>query len=226
MRKYNLLYLSMIILLSIAPAVKAINIGVAATVQNREISEIRLQTAIDNYLSQQGTNTAAIRDPRRFKEIREKVLDVLISQELLWQAAYRDKTIASDDEVKQALKQYQAQFDDEVSFNLKIQEGGYNKTTFQDNLKQQLSAQNWIRKNVLKDVVVSESEVHAFYLDNRQQFIESEKIRARHILIKVKQEASHSEKDEAMQLLAAIRQQIDEGDQTTQPGTQACIRKR
>ena len=191
---------------------QAINIGIAATVEGKEITEKKLQTSIDHYLTQQGTSImGAIRDPKRFKEIREKILNVLIGQELLWQAANKDKTIASDEEVSQALKQFRAQFENEISFTLKLQSGGYNQASFQKNLKQQLSAQNWIEKFALKDVVVSDSEVHEFYLENQQQFVEPEKIRARHILIQVKPEASNSEKEGAMKLLADIKQQIDSG---------------
>ena len=55
------------------------------------------------------------------------------------------------------MNQYQAQFGDEISFEIKLQEGGYNKTTFQEYLKRQLSAQKWIQKFVTKDVTVSDS---------------------------------------------------------------------
>jgi len=211
MKKSYLLNTLLVFLLSASFVVHASKIGIAATVQGEDISEARLQNSIDSYLQQQGTNIGAIRDPRRFKAVREQVLDVLIGQELLWQAAYKSKLIASDEEISQAYKQFQAQFDDEMSFNIKIQEGGYNKTTFQEYLKQQLSAQKWIQEFVAKDVIVDESEIHAFYLENQQQFIQPEKIRARHILIKVKPQASNAEKENASSLLANIKLEIDSG---------------
>ncbi len=211
MRKKCLLNILLVLLLSTGSVVHANKVGIAATVQGKDISEAKLQISVDSYLRQQGTNTAAIRDPRRFKAIREKVLDVLIGQELLWQAAYKDKTIAGDEEISQAFRQYQANFDDEILFDIKLQEGGYDKTTFQHKLKQQLSVQKWIEEFVLKNVTVSDSEVHTFYLQNEQQFIEAEKIRARHILIRLKPEASKQERESAMNLLASIKLEIDSG---------------
>jgi peptidyl-prolyl cis-trans isomerase C len=205
------LSLFLISLLSAGDLLPANPIGVAATVQGKEISERKLQKSLDSYVRQQGTDIGAIRNPKQFKAIREKVLDVLIGQELLWQAANKDKTIAGDEEINQALKQYQAQFDDEMSFEIKLQEGGYNKTTFQEYLKQQLSAQKWIQKFVSKDVTVSDSEVHEFYLKNEQQFTEPEKIRARHILIQVKPQADNLARESAMKIIADIKQQIDLG---------------
>jgi len=205
------LSLLLISLLSAGDLVLATSIGVAATVQGKEISERKLQFSIDSYMGQQRSGIGAIRNPKRFKAIREKVLDVLIGQELLWQAAKKDKTIADDEEISRALKQYQAQFDDEISFEIKLQEGGYNKSRFQEYLKQQLSAQKWIQKFVLKDITVSESEIHEFYLENEPQFTAPEKIRARHILLQLKPQASDLERESAMKALAEIKMEIDSG---------------
>jgi peptidyl-prolyl cis-trans isomerase C len=211
MKKNHILNTLLVLLLSTGFVAHANKIGIAATVQGKDISEARLQNSIDSYLQQQGTNIGAIRDPKRIKVVREQILDKLIGQELLWQAAYKSKLIASDEEISQAYKQYQAQFDDEVSFNIKIQEGGFNKASFQEYLKRQLSAQKWIEEFVAKDVIVDESEIHAFYLENQHRFIQPEKIRARHILIQVKPQASNAEKEIASSLLADIKQEIDSG---------------
>lgn len=211
MKKISLVPLLMVLLFSTAAAVHATEIGIAATVQGTEISEKKLQQAIDSYLQQQGTNVGAIRDPKRFKEVRAKVLDVLIGQELLWQAASRDKTIADDAEVNQALKRYREQFKDDLSFDMKLREGGYNQTTFHADLRRRISVQKWIDKFVKKDLAVSDAEIHAFYLENGNEFNQPEEIRARHILIKLESGASDEARVKAYALLTGIRQEIDTG---------------
>jgi len=211
MKKISLLPFLVILLLSTGTSVYATEIGIAATVEGTKIQEKKLQTAIDNYLRQQGTNVGAIRDPKRFKEVRAKILDVLIGQELLWQAASRDNTLADDTEVDQAFKQYQAQFSDDVAFDLKLQEGGYNQTTFYDDLKRRISAQKWIDRFVKKNLAVSAAEVHSFYLENVQQFSKLEEIRARHILIKLESGASDEVRENAHARLTGIKQEIDKG---------------
>lgn len=205
----NLLkYLPIILFLVVAPA-HAGEIGVAATVGNAEISELKLQKAIDGYLRQQGTDVGAIRKPARFKGIREKVLDVLIGQELIWQAAKKDQVLASEEEVNLAVEQYRSQFKDEISFEVKIKEGGFNRDRFKESLRQQISAQKWIEKFVLKEVAVSDDQIHQFYLDNRQRFVQPERVRARHILIKLQPQASDEQRDSAIRQLTEIRQNID-----------------
>jgi len=211
MKKYFPPSMLLLLLMSAGTVVNAAKFGVAATVGGEEISELKKKKTIDDYLQQKGTNVGSLRNPDRFKAIREQVLDVLIGQELLWQAAVKDNTIADDEEVDRAFKQYRAQFDSEISFDNKLQEGGYNQITFHENLKHQLSAQKWIQEFALKDVAVSDAEVHRFYLDNKQQFFEPEKIRARHILIKVEPGASDAARKAAFELLAGIRQEIGSG---------------
>jgi len=208
MKILNLPSLLMFLLLATTAAVNASEIGIAAIVEGTRISEKQLQQAIDNYLQQQGTNVGAIRDPKRFKEVRAKVLDVLIGQELLWQAASRDKTVADDAEVNQAISQYQAQFDSDSAFDIKLQQGGYNQTTFYQDLRRRISAQKWIDKFVKNNLEVSADEVHAFYLENGQEFTQPEEIRARHILIKLESGASDEARENARALLSGIRNNI------------------
>jgi peptidyl-prolyl cis-trans isomerase C len=208
MKILNLPSLLMFLLLATTAAVNASEIGIAAIVEGTRISEKQLQQAIDNYLQQQGTNVGAIRDPKRFKEVRAKVLDVLIGQELLWQAASRDKTVADDAEVNQAISQYQAQFDSDSAFDIKLQQGGYNQTTFYQDLRRRISAQKWIDKFVKNNLEVSADEVHVFYLENGQEFTQTEEIRARHILIKLESGASDEARENARALLSGIRNNI------------------
>lgn len=210
MKKFSLYILSAF-LLYCGQAISATRLGVAATVDGVEILESRLQKSIDSYIKAQGTDMGAIRDPERFKTIRNKVLDVLIGQELLWQAATKNNIIVSDDVLDKAFEQFKAKFRDNISFEIKIKEGGYNETSFRENLKQQLSAKMWIQQFVLPGVKVSEQEIHDFYLQNQQQFIEPKQVRARHILIKAKLDASEEEKNRAKEILTGLRKQIDEG---------------
>jgi peptidyl-prolyl cis-trans isomerase C len=211
MKIINSLPLLMVLLSLTTSAVYATEIGVAATVEGSRISETQLQQAVDNYLQGKGPGFDAIRDSDRFNEIRAKVLDVLIGQELLWQAASRDHTIADDTEVDQTFKQYKSQFDDDMTFDLKLQEGGYTQKTFYEDLRRRISAQKWIDKFVKAGIEVSVDEVHAFYVDNGQEFSRPEEIRARHILIKLESGASDEDGESARRLLASIGQEIEDG---------------
>lgn len=185
--------------------------GVAATVQGADISEAKLQTSINYYMQTQAGSEAELNDPVRYKEIRESVLDVLIGEQLLWDAAQKDSVIAPDNEVKIAFEEYQAQFDTAEQFTSRLAESGFNEESFQENLKQQISARRWLQLKVISSVTVTDAEIHEFYLQNESRFKHPEQVRTRHILIKVDPKATKPDMRQAMAKMTAIKQELDSG---------------
>jgi len=209
MRLTKTLFLATLLALSGGQAAGAGKIGIAATVGERDISETELQNALNNHLRQSGIEVGAIRQPGKFNEIRARVLEVLIGQELLWQAAVENGSVATDAEVTQELERIRAQFEDELSFDNRIREGGHTRSSFRRDLKHRLSAQKWIRANIR--VSVDDAEVEQFYQQNRQQFAIPEQVRASHILLQLNDASSDTDRKNARELLEKIRRQIDSG---------------
>jgi peptidyl-prolyl cis-trans isomerase C len=204
-------YSFIIMMMTLGQSALAGSVEVAATVQGKEISEAKLQTSIDYYMQTQGGDIAELRDPNRYKKIRKNVLDVLIGQQLLWGAAQKDSVIAQDDEVKTAFDEYQAQFENSEQFTLKLTESGFNEESFQENLKQQMSAKKWLQEKVISTITVTETEIHEFYQQNESRFKHPEQVRTRHILTKVSLEATEVEMQKAMIRMTVIKQELDSG---------------
>ena len=211
MKNKNILNLSLLMLLTLGQNAQAASVDVVARVQGEEISEAKLVKSIDYYLQKRGKTVAAIQDPDLLKKIRTEVLDILIGQQLLWNAAQKDSIFAEDEEIKKAFDQYQSKFEDTVQFNEKLTESGFNEDSFRENLKQQLSAKKWLQEKILDAITVSESEIHNFYLQNLSKFTEKEQVRTRHILTKVSPEASEKEMNEAMNRMIEIKKELDSG---------------
>ncbi|HIE86994.1 MAG TPA: hypothetical protein EYG52_00030 [Pseudomonadales bacterium] len=201
----------LIMLMTFGQSAFAGSAGVAATVQGKDISEAKIQTSIDYYMQSQGADITELLDPNRYKEIRENVLDVLIGQQLLWSAAQKDNVIAQDGEVKTAFDEYQAQFENSEQFTLKLTESGFNEESFQENLKQQISAKKWLQEKVISTITVTETEIHEFYQQNESRFKHPEQVRTRHILTKVSPEVTEVEMQRAMTRMTAIKQELDSG---------------
>jgi peptidyl-prolyl cis-trans isomerase C len=211
MKLKNIVNYSLIMMMSFSQSTFAASAGVAATVQGKDISEAKVQTSIDYYMQSQGRDIAELSEPNRYKEIRENVLDVLIGQQLLWDATQKDNVIAQDDEVKTAFDEYRAQFENSEQFTLKLTESGFNEESFQENLKQQISAKNWLQEKVINAITVTETEIHEFYQKNESRFKHPEQVRTRHILTKVSPEATEVEMQGAMARMTAIKQELDSG---------------
>lgn len=186
-------------------------IGVAAKVNGYQIKEEKLQKAVETRLSQQGTNVGAIRDPDKYKQLRHEVLDVLIGQVLLWQSAQKENLVASDEEVETLYKQYVSQYSNENAFKLKMQQEGYNEASYRQELKQRISARKWVEAHVMKDLQISDKEVHEFYTSNKEKFVMPGQVHARHILIKVDSNSSEEDKRKAREQLQDIKKQLDAG---------------
>ena len=196
----------------ISQASGAPGIGVAATINGAEILERKLQTAVNNHMRQQGSDVGAIRLPEDFQEVRMKVLDVLIGQELLWQAAQAEQLLANDAEVDAAFAKTRSRFDGDIEFEVKLQEGGYTADSFREDLRRRLSAQKWVEAKVAAEVAVDDAAVSRFYAANRAQFTSPEQVRARHILLKLDAAAGDTEREDARARLDEIRQRNEAGE--------------
>jgi peptidyl-prolyl cis-trans isomerase C len=140
------------------------------------------------------------------------VLDVLIGQELLWQAAREAQLLASDAEVDAALAQTRGRFDSETEFEIELQESGYTPETYREDTRRRLSAQKWIEARVASGIAVDDAAVSRFYNDNRERFAGPPQVRARHILLKLDADAGEEDLEAARERLAEIRQQAENGE--------------
>jgi parvulin-like peptidyl-prolyl isomerase len=107
--------------------------------------------------------------PEKQVEFRRQVLDQLVAKELIYTDAKKTGVLNS------------SEFKDE-----------YQKV--QEKVKKEIAVQIW-QKNQLDKVSVSSSELKKYYDDNKAEFKEPESVRARHILVKTKEEAETLLKD-------------------------------
>ena len=211
MKLRNIVSCLLVITMTFGQNTFAVSLGVAATVQGKDISEAKLQASINYYRQTQGGNEAELSDPVRYKEIRANVLDVLIGQQLLWDAAQKDRVIAPDSEVKIAFDEYRTQFQTSEQFTSRLTKSGFNEESFQENLKQQISAKKWLQLKVISTITVSDIEIHEFYLQNEARFKHPEQVRTRHILIKVDPKGTKADMRQATAKMTAIKQELDSG---------------
>jgi len=211
MQIFKLPALAALLVLITGPAMAAPGIGIAATVNGVEILERKLQAEVSNYMREQGSDVGAIRLPDNFKEIRLHVLDVLIGQELLWQAARRDDLVVDDEAVDAAYAQVRDRFDEDIKFQINLKQGGYSEASYREELRRRLSAQKWIETRVLAAVAVDDDAISRFYEENKAKFALPEQVRARHILRKLGAGSSDAERQAARELLEDIRRQVEAG---------------
>jgi peptidyl-prolyl cis-trans isomerase C len=201
-----------VIIMSATAANAATVVGVAATVNGYEIKESKLQKALESNLKAKGTNVGSIRDPKRYKQLREEVLDVLIGQKLLWLSAKKDGLLISDEKVNKLYASYQGQYAGESDFLEKMKLEGYTEKSYRQELRQQLSAKKWLHKNVISKLKVNNDEIRDFYNKNEHRFKIPEQVHALHILIKIDKKSSNKDKKKAKKLLLSIKKKLKAGE--------------
>ncbi len=97
------------------------------------------------------------------EELQKRVIDGMVMQELVYEAAKKDGVLNSPE--------YKKQFDDIVK-----------------RIEKQLAAKVWQEK-LLDGIKVSDKEIKAYYDAHPEEFIQKEKVHARHILVKTEAEA-------------------------------------
>lgn len=102
-------------------------------------------------------------------ELRKRVVDGMISQELVYEDAKKTGVLKS--------KEYKTEL-----------------ANVMQRVEKQLAAKVW-EKQQLDKVNVSEKDVQAYYDSHKNEFVEKEKVHARHILVKTEAEAKDIEKE-------------------------------
>ncbi len=185
--------------------------GLAAKVNGVGISNQTLERNFEEYLRDQNMNLAAIRYPDRVKAMRRQVLDLLIDQELAWQAAQQTQVLATEAEVAEAVDKMRAGFKSEQAFVSKLRIEGYTEASYREHLRRLVSARKYLDQVAAAAAAVGDEAIHAFYIDNPDKFRLPEQVRARHILLKVRPGAGEAEKQAARDKLAGILEEVRAG---------------
>lgn len=153
---------------------------IAAIVNNVPIAEVKLTQAMDPYKNEiAGSETV-------YQAIRERVLNELIEDELVLQAAIERMgtgTIVAQEEIDQVIGVIKSRFKDEEGFKLAIKESGLSESDFQTKIKEKLMRIKVADLAIKSKLQISQEDLNKFCQDY------GTKVHAQHILVKTEKEA-------------------------------------
>ena len=185
--------------------------GTAARVNGVDISNEKVERNFEEYQRDKEINIAAIRYPNRVTMMRQEVLESLIAQELIWQAAQEHDVIASDDMVDDAMQEAGAQFASQQDFIGRLAAEGYTVASYREHLRQMLSAQHYLA-SIAADIDVSDAECQEFYIANPDKFELPEGMRASHILLRLPATADAAAREQVSQKAAGLLARLEAGE--------------
>jgi parvulin-like peptidyl-prolyl isomerase len=183
----------------------------AARVNGEEISEWRLERYFAEYLEDQGRSVGNIRNPKAYKQLRQAALDALIDRELLWQEALKRGVVISDAMVQSQVDQTRQAIGDADKFARRLEDAGFDEAGYLEYTRRELAARQ-VYADLSRVAGPDEKQVRAFYDEHRDRMSRPEEVQARHILIKVAQDADASTVEAARLRLEQMRLKITQGE--------------
>ena len=175
------------------------NKNVAAKVNGETISTAALNAQLDQLKKQYPTMFTGADGEGRLLDFKQRLLDNLINQKLIEQAAKQKGINVSDADIQKQIDQLKSGFKDQTQFEAALKSAGMTLDTLKDQIKQQLVT-NKLMDALAASQTVTASEIQAYYDKNRSEFAQKAQKRASHILFKPTDKATA---DKVLKMLQA-----------------------
>jgi len=188
------------------------------------------------------SSPSAEQTPERIADIKKRVLDQMIDDRLLVEEAKKKNIHISQLEVDDGVKKVRGRFNTDEEFNQELQKEGMTNDEFRKHIQDQLATIKLIDQEVkAKTPPPGDDEIQALYdtldailkdkpipgshttseleeLKSLAKAVErrfGERVRARHILVRVPSTASKEEKDAALKKIKDVQARLKKGDDFT-----------
>ncbi|MGE5153900.1 MAG: peptidylprolyl isomerase [Bdellovibrio bacteriovorus] len=200
-----------LILLWAGASAQGIYPGVAVRVNGVEISYERFHHAYEEHLTQNNVNIVTTRDPQKLAQLRREAMDLMIDQELVWQAAEKQGIAASPEEVDEAVKAMESAFPSPEEFTRRLETEGFTLDSYRAHLAHAIAADRYMEGIRAQVATVSDADLEAFYRDNPLRLTLPEEVRARHILLTWKPLGKPDDRAALREQMGEILKQAREG---------------
>ena len=181
---------------------------VLARVNGEAVSKTEFDRAVGALEARNGGPVPAEQRDRIFRE----VLDQLVDYKLLVQEGRARKIAAADTEVDERIKEIQKQFPSEDAFKQMLTSRKTTLDQVRSDIRQDITVQKLIANEITAEkVAVKPEQVTDFYAKNPDQFKQTERVRASHILITVPKDADDATKTAARAKAADILKEVKAG---------------
>lgn len=140
-----------------------------------------------------------------------RVLDDMVSGELLYQSVESKGLSPTDAEVDAELETQSQRFGGIEAFESALEQQGIPLEQVKLELKKDLGIQKLVERDFMPGLTVTEEEKKTFYDENRQSMTRPAQFKAAHILISVDESATADEKAELKKKAESIRSMVETG---------------
>jgi foldase protein PrsA len=161
----------------------------AAKVNGQVIKVSELNTQLEQLKKQYPQMFTGTDAEGRLLDFKQRLLDNLINQALIEQAAKQKNITVSDADVQKQIDQLKGGFKDTTQFEAALKSAGMTLDTLKTQIKNQLITQKLV-ESLASNATVSDAEIQAYYDKNKAQFFQKPAKKASHILFKPEDKAT------------------------------------
>ncbi len=186
MTKFPRVALFFVLAFASAAAVPAAEVveRIIAVVNDEIVTEQDLQVSMGPVIAQYRTVYAGKEFDQKLQEARKEFLGKVIEDKLILSEAKRLLVIVKDEEVDEMLNEVRNKFPNRETFLRAIEEQGLTEKKLWNRFRDQLMTQKLVAYEVKSKVSVSPGEVSEYYKANQALFVQGDRARLEHILIR------------------------------------------
>ena len=154
---------------------------VAAIVKGEKILISEIETELEAIMTEYPQMFSGADGEAREIDFRQRILENLVNDVLINQAAEEENVDVSEADVDAALEELRGGFPSEAEFEESLKQVGMTVEDLREQIRGQLVTQAIIDM-VAGEIEVSDEEVQAYYEENEVQFTETAAVKAAHIL--------------------------------------------
>ena len=151
-------------------------------------------------------------DDSQLLATKKEVLEGLINTQLLYQESQRNGIKVEEVAINEQLLTLKKRFPNEDQFKSALIKANLSEADVRSQIKRGLTIEQFVTKQFVEKVTVSDKEVRAYYDSHPHSFKQPEQVRASHILIKIDPQADESQRAEARKKIEEIQKKLQEGE--------------
>lgn len=159
--------------------------------------------------------------PPSTRSFYRSVINDLVGNALLYRELESQGKAAPAADVDAQVAAMRARFPSETEFDAALSQRGFDRERLRREIAESLTVQKWVTETVMPTLTVSETEAREFYALNEARMVEPERVRARHILIRVDPQGTLEQKQAQKQKTDALRARIAGGEDFAKVATEA-----
>jgi peptidyl-prolyl cis-trans isomerase C len=198
-------------LCTIAPSAAVTADDVLAVVNETRITRQDLAQEMSLLSAEMRHRNTAL-SARRLARLRRQLVDNLIARELLYQQAQQKKIQIRSRWVDRAVIDLKNELKTKsVGYETYLEEAHISEDTLKERIRKGLIIRRLLRRDVIRQIKVSEAEMQAFYRNHPEYFQRREQIRVQQIMVAFDNKGKRTSRGDALLRIQTIQNKLKQG---------------